>query len=86
MKAIQPVNVWVDGAIQQATQLTLTIIFDNLDTEAVFNYVLSDNDNNALVTGRLPIEGVDYQAWGQSTDANNDAYVFAAAALNLSLI
>ena len=56
------------------------------DLEAVFNYVLSDNDNNALVTGRLPIEGTDYQTWGQSTDANNDAYVFAAAALNLSLI
>ena len=86
MKTIQPINVWVDGATQQATQLTLTIIFDNLDTEAVFNYVLSDNDNNALVTGRLPIEGTDYQTWGQSTDANNDAYVFAAAALNLSLI
>ena len=58
MKAIQPIDVWFNGAIQQATQLTLTIIFDNLDTEAVFNYVLSDNDNNAFVSGRLPIEEI----------------------------
>lgn len=86
MKTIQPIDVWVDGATQQATQLTLTIIFDNLDTEAVFNYVLSDNDNNALVTGRLPINGVEYQTWGQSTDTNTDAYLWVANSLNLTLL
>lgn len=84
MKPIQPVNVWVDGETKQATRLTLTITYDNLETEAVFNYVLSDDDNTALITGKLPIDGADYQLWGQSSDANSDAYAFAIAALNLS--
>lgn len=86
MKAIQPIDVWVDGSSQQATQLTLLITYDNLETEAVFQYSLSDLGNNLLISGRLPIEGADYQAWGQSTDANTDAYIYAANALNLTFI
>lgn len=86
MKVIQPITVWKDGIEQDATQLTLTIKFDNLESEAVFSYVLSDADNNALSSGLLPIEGDAYQTWGQSTDANTDAYIYAASALNLTLI
>lgn len=86
MKNIIPINVWKDGQELTATQLTLIITFDNLETEAVFNYVLSDGENNALVTGILPISGADYMAWGQSFDANTDAYNYAAAQLNLTII
>lgn len=86
MKAIQPINLWVEGDTKQATQLTLTIVFDNLETEAVFNYVLSDDFNNALLSGKLPIDGTDYQTWGASVDANSDAYIFAATTLNLTLV
>ena len=86
MKLIQPIDVWVNGETKQATQLTLTIIFDNLETEAVFKYHLSDGDNNSLTDGCLPIDGAAYQTWGQSLDANADAYVFAAAQLNLTLV
>ena len=86
MKAIQPIDLWVDGSSKQATHLTLIITFDNLSTEAVFKYTLSDGDNNALITGLLPIDGDAYQTWGQSTDANTDAYIYAAAQLNLVLI
>lgn len=86
MKPIRPITVWKDGAEQDATQLTLTIKFDNLETEAVFSYVLSDDDNNALISGLLPIEGDAYQTWGESIDANTDAYIYAAGALNLTLI
>lgn len=86
MKAIQPIDVWVDGGSKQATHLTLISTFDNLSTEAVFKYTLSDGDNNALITNQLSIDGVDYQNWGQSTDANTDAYIYAANKLNLTLI
>jgi len=85
MKAITPITVWKDGIEQDATQLTLTIKFDNLETEAVFSYVLSDNENTALITGLLPIDGDAYQTWGESMDANTDAYIYAAGALNLTL-
>ena len=86
MKPIQAVDVWVNGTTVQATQLTLTLVYDNLSTEGVFEYHLSDNDNNSLIEGRLPISGTDYDLWGQSLDANADAYIFAANQLNLILI
>lgn len=86
MKPIQAVDVWVNGTTIQATQLTLTLVYDNLSTEGVFQYHLSDGDNNSLIEGKLPISGTDYETWGQSLDANADAYVFAANQLNLTLI
>lgn len=86
MKAIQPIDLWVDGASKQAIQLTLVSTFDNLSTEAVFKYTLSDGENNALISGLLPIDGDDYQTWGQSTDANSDAYLYAANKLNLTFV
>ena len=86
MKPIQPIDLWVDGGSKQATHLTLIINFDNLSTEAVFKYTLSDGESNALISGLLPIDGDAYQTWGQSTDANTDAYIYAATQLNLTLI
>jgi hypothetical protein len=83
MKNIQPINVWVDGVTTQATQLTLVITFDNLETEAVFEYHLSDDNATSLVKGSFTISDGDYQLWGQSLDANTDAYDYAAALLNL---
>jgi hypothetical protein len=83
MKNIQPINVWKDGETKAATTLTLFITFDNLETEAVFEYHLSDADANSLVKGSFTIADGDYQLWGQSLDANTDAYNYAAALLNL---
>lgn len=86
MKNIQPINVWVDGAVLEASQLTLFITFDNLESEAVFEYHLSDVDNVSLVKGSFTIADGDYQLWGQSLDANTDAYNYAASILNLSFV
>ena len=84
MKAIQPIDVWVDGSTQQASQLTLVIIFDNLESEAVFEYHLSNIDNVSLIKGSFTIDGDNYQLWGQSLDANTDAYQYAGSLLNLT--
>lgn len=84
MKSIQPINVWVDGVTKEATSLTLFITFDNLESEAVFEYHLSDVDSVSLIKGSFTIGDGDYQLWGQSLDANTDAYNYAAALLNLS--
>lgn len=59
MKAIQPIAVWKDGIEQDATQLTLTIKFDNLESEAVFSYVLSDADNVGAV-GDVPLQRTNF--------------------------
>ena len=72
MKNIQPINVWKDGETKAATTLTLFITFDNLETEAVFEYHLSDTDANSLIKGTFTIADGDYQLWGQSINANTD--------------
>lgn len=86
MKTIQPINVWKDGATVSASQLTLFITYDNLESEAVFEYHLSDENNVSLISGSFTIADGDYQLWGQSIDANTDAYNYAAALLNLSFV
>jgi hypothetical protein len=86
MKNIQPINVWVDGSTKEATSLTLFITFDNLETEAVFEYHLSDVNSTSLIKGSFTIGDGDYQLWGQSLDANTDAYNYAASLLNLSFV
>ena len=42
--------------------------------------------NEVLVENQLEISGQDYQSWGSTGDANNEAYIWAAAKLNLTLI
>ena len=86
MKAIQPINVWKDGATVSASQLSLFITYDNLQSEAVFEYHLSDENNVSLISGLFTIADGDYQIWGQSIDANTDAYNYAASLLNLSFV
>lgn len=86
MKAIQPISIWVNGINSQATQLSLTIINDNLSTSATLYYQLLTEDGTQLAQGNLTIDGEQYQSWGEASDVNNEAYVIAAAKLSLTLI
>jgi len=86
MKAIQPVLIWANGVNSQATQLSLIIINDNLDTSATLYYQLLSEDGIQLAQGNLTIDGEQYQSWGEASDINNEAYVIAAAKLSLILV
>lgn len=86
MKQIQPVTIWQNGVNSQATQLSLTIINDNLSTSATFYYQLLSEDNIQLSQGNLTIDGTEYDDWGNSDDINDDAYVIAASKLSLTLV
>jgi len=86
MKAIQPVSIWANGVNSQATQLSLTIINDNLSTSATLYYQLLAEDGTQLAQGNLTIDGEEYQTWGASSDINSEAYVIAATKLALTLI
>lgn len=86
MKAIQPISIWANGVNSQATQLSLTIINDNLSTSATLYYQLLSEDGTQLAQGNLTIDGEEYQSWGEASDVNNEAYVIAAAKLGLTLI
>lgn len=42
--------------------------------------------NETLLENQLEMSGQDYQNWGNTGDPNNEAYVWAAGQLNLTLI
>jgi len=85
MKQIQPIEIWSGGVTTTATALSLSISYDNLESCASFRYALCDSDGVLVVDGSIVIDGQTYLDWGSSGDSNNEAYMIAAAQLNLVL-
>jgi hypothetical protein len=82
MKTIQPISIWVNGAIDTATVFNLTCINDNLFDSAIFYYELKDNTFITIADGNLTMVEPDYTAdW----TTNNAAYLWAATKLNLDI-
>ncbi|HEY9705601.1 MAG TPA: hypothetical protein V6C58_24395 [Allocoleopsis sp.] len=100
MKPIQPVTIWTGGLQKTANEFNLRIIADDLSSSATFYYELLDKQvtlgatpedeptvsTTVLANGNSALEGAEYEAWGDSTDINEDAYVRIAAKLNLTLV
>lgn len=86
MKQIQPVSIWYNGQIVQATILNMTSISDNLSTQASFYYQLFVDPNFQVVDATIQMEGADYTNYSTSTDSNEYAYQWGATQLNLTLV
>jgi hypothetical protein len=86
MRNIQPLDIWSDGQTKIAVCIRLYISYDDLDTRAAFQYALCDLDGATIYEGQIIIEGQAYLDWGSSGDSNNEAYLLAANALNLTLV
>jgi len=86
MKQIQPVSIWYNGQMIQATIFNMTSISDNLNSEAVFYYQLFSSTNVQLTNGNLTMTGFDYEAYSTSPDSNAYAYQWGATQLNLTLV
>ena len=86
MKQIQPVSIWYNGSMVQATIYNMTSISDNLSTSATFYYQLFSATNQQLADGNLTMDGFDYQAYSTSPDSNSYAYSWGASKLNLTLV
>jgi hypothetical protein len=94
MKAIQPITIWSGGQQPEANYINMYIVNDNLSSSATFYYQLLNvaNDQNGftnssqLSQGNLVISGTDYENWGDSGNINDEAYVWAAQQLNLTLV
>ncbi len=92
MKTIQPISSWQNGEEKQATLFDLISNYDNLNTSANFQYYLNELVSstqypmyNTLVNGYLTMDGQDYIDWDTATNANEWAYNWAAAKLNLTI-
>ena len=86
MKQIQPVSIWYNGQMINATLFNLYSISDNLSTTASFYYALLSSQNVKLADGNLVMEGFDYEAYSSSPDSNSYAYSWAASKLNVTLV
>jgi hypothetical protein len=81
---IQPVSIWYNGQSKQASELDARIIFDDLATTAQFYYELKEVVSGAtLSNGNVSMDGQDYIDWDNS---NEEAYVYVAGKLNLTIV
>ena len=81
---IQPVSIWYNGQSKQASELDARIIFDDLATTAQFYYELKEVVSGAtLSNGNVSMDGQDYIDWDNS---NEEAYIFVAGKLNLTIV
>ena len=97
---IQPISSWANGQEKLGTEFNLYIVNDNLSTSATFYYSISTEEVShleeeilvidayaeKLVEGNLTMEGADYQTWDADPSANEAAYTWALAKLNLVAI
>ena len=86
MKEIQPVSIWYNGQIIQATIFNMTSITDNLMSSATFYWQLFSSSKIQISEGNLIMGGADYTTYSSSADSNSYAYQWGAAQLNLTLV
>lgn len=83
MKTIEPISIWVNGKLDNATIFNLTCIEDNLLNSAIFNFQLFDNTPTQIAEGKLSMNLPEYITDWVTNDA---AYNWAATQLNLTII
>ena len=81
MKQIEPISTWDAGQNKQADILNAFGTILILGKSAEFYYTIS-NETEQLASGKLKLEGEDYQLW----DADTFAWDWIAAQLNLTII
>jgi hypothetical protein len=85
MKTILPLDIWSNGETKVAVCLRLYVSYDDLNSQAAFQYALCDVNNLVIYEGQIIIDGTTYLNWGTSGDANQEAYTIAANILNITL-
>jgi hypothetical protein len=85
---IQPVSIWNNGQSKQASELDARIIYDDLSTSATFYYELKEASTEevagaVLSVGNVSMDSQDYIDWDNS---NEEAYVYIAGKLNLTIV
>jgi hypothetical protein len=83
---IQPVSIWANGQSKQASELDARIIYDDLATSCTFYYELNEvleEGSSVLSVGNVSMDSEDYQNWDNS---NEQAYVYIADKLNLTIL
>ncbi len=92
MKQIQAVNVWFNGQNYEAKFLNAYVINDDLSTSATFWWgIYAESDvagepGQNVASANLTMGGEDYLNWNTNPNINEDAYIWIASQLGLTLI
>jgi hypothetical protein len=92
MKSIEPVQIWVNGSVQNGTWINANIINDNLQSFATFYWAIfadglePNTQGSQLSQGNLTINEPDYSVWDSTADINLAAYQWICDQLGLTLI
>ena len=81
MVVINPVQIWYNGQLKEATIL-LASINDNLKNSALVYYSLLTDDREQLSSGNLNMTGEAYDGW----ETTEYAYNWIATQLNLTIV
>lgn len=86
MKTIEPVSIWDNGVVQQATILNAYAVNVTLNTSATFYYsLMATTEEGAMSTqlaqGNLNMTGEAYAEWSQ----DSFAWDWIAGQLNLTI-
>ena len=81
MKKIKPISIWDKGQNKQADILNAFGTDVKFGVSAEFYYTIS-NETEQLASGKLTLEGEDYQEW----DSDTFAWDWIAAQLNLTIL
>lgn len=81
MVVINPVQIWYNGQLKEATIL-LASMNDNLKNSALVYYSLLTDDREQLSSGNLNMTGEAYEGW----ETNEYAYDWIASQLNLTIV
>lgn len=83
MAQIQPFSVWKNGQQEQAEQLTVVSVYDDLNSFCRFHYSLLKLDGTFLIDDNKEMAGQDYIDWDNSNQA---AVKWVADQLNITLV
>jgi hypothetical protein len=88
MKAIQPIQIWVNGSLQTGNFINAYIIHDNLQDSATFYWAIftAQTAGTQLAQGNSTIVEPDYGVWDSTNDINQAAYEWICSQLGLTLI
>ncbi len=85
--SIQPITIWMNGQSKFVNYIIAKSILDDLSTEAIFYYTLTnDAENQVIADGNVTMSGQDYIDWDASSDINYAAYQYICQQLNLILV
>ena len=80
---VKPIKVWKNGSVVDATDIDLTVVYDDLESSAKLYYLLKDSTGVSLADGNIDVSGNDYKTWIVAPNRINWVYRFAIRFLKL---